>query len=199
MDLNKCGIHCLSWSAVIVGAFVAIGLGFLFNLFSLSAGLTAYLHVAEGKTVIAGGFILMVVGVMISMFIAGWSTGFLGAENCSNRCFGILYGFVTWCVALAISIFLTANVGQFIAIQRGSLIQNDVILKIAGGPVAKDTNESAATGRGQNVQHELAGLTEQESKTAEKTLFLTFLLFLVGAVMSSFGGYIGIKYRKNEK
>ncbi|HVY53836.1 MAG TPA: hypothetical protein VHA13_04890, partial [Gammaproteobacteria bacterium] len=48
----------LSWTAVIAGALVGIGLSFLLNIFSISIGLTLIKTSAEGAVSLAlGGFI----------------------------------------------------------------------------------------------------------------------------------------------
>jgi len=195
-----CHIYCLSWAAILAGALVAIGLSFLFNLFGLSMGITAYTYSAEGsKTLIASGYIGMVVGVMISMFLAGWVSGYLGHAKCSSRKVGILYGFLAWCLALIISIFMTASMGRFIAVNQNLLNDNTFVSKLGHSiaqwtPPAADAENMRAP---KAPEHNLPNLTGQETKVAVKSLFLTFLIFLAGAIMSAYGGYRGIKAKKD--
>ncbi len=51
------GLGCkrISWSAILIGAIVAVGLGFLLNMFCLAIGLSAFTLDDQGKTVVAVG------------------------------------------------------------------------------------------------------------------------------------------------
>jgi len=193
-----CSIECLSWTSVFAGALVAIGLSFLFNLFGLAIGLSAYSMAPEGhKILVAGGYFGIVATVMLSMFIGGWVAGYLGKERCSNKKFGILYGFITWCIALMLSIFITANVGQFISIQQSSLARNELMLKLnTHHPVSGSTLQTGMDTSDTEHSHGTHTLSKHESQIIGGSLLLTFLLFLAGAIMSAYGGYRGIRSKK---
>ena len=90
----------ISWTALLVAAFVAVGLSFLLNLFSIAIGLGAITITSTGETKLAaGGVISLTLGSIIVMFTSGWVAGYLGQTNCPKRNQGILYGFASWCVA----------------------------------------------------------------------------------------------------
>ena len=192
---KMCSIECLSWTSVFAGALVAIGLSFLFNLFGLALGLSAYSVAPEvHKMLVAGGYLGMVASVMITMFIAGWVSGYLGKERCSNKKFGILYGFITWCLTLILSIGITANLGQFITVQQSALVHNELLVKLGSNinnpACAIQANIGSSDDEG--AKH----LSKRESMLISGSLLLTFLLFMSGAIMSAYGGYRGIRSKK---
>jgi hypothetical protein len=197
---KACGIDCLSWTSVFAGTLVAIGLSFLFNLFGLAVGLSAYSTAPEGHTMlVAGGYLGMVASVMISMFIGGWVSGYLGKEQCSNKKFGILYGFITWCITLILSIFITAHVGQFITIQQSALAHNELMVKLSTNvshSMSTSTKTENMSTLDMNNAHHMNALSKKETHAIGGSLLLTFLLFLAGAIMSAYGGYRGIRSKK---
>lgn len=201
---------CLSWSAIIAGAFVAIGLGFLLNLFGIAIGLTAYTTTPEGVTTLAvGGYIGMAIGVLVVMFVAGWVSGFLGyCAGCVHCNIGALYGFVTWSLALILTILLTSSVGQFTAIQYEALTNpNSSAMRMSSMPsmnvnsnaqsvasnaqMASSSNAMASNNKG-NSSNTAQTNDEKAAKTLGKSLLLVFLLFFVGAIICCYGGYVGM-------
>src|SRR5690349_14288427 len=100
-----CGIKCISWSAVFVGAFAAIGLSFLLSLFSTAIGLSIYTVNPEGVTKLAvGGMLGFAIGIIATMFFSGWLAGYFGRSHCDKKCCGAIYGFISWCVALVLMV-----------------------------------------------------------------------------------------------
>lgn len=191
-----CGFKCLSWTAVIVGTLVGLGLSFLLSLFGMAIGLAAYTTSPEGiTTLVVSGFIGMAIGIMIVMFVAGWVSGFLGRPYCINCNLGVLYGFTTWSLAIVLSVILSSNMGQFMAMQYSAFTNpNSIALKISSQHNAE--SEPAVTTR--SVSSRGAERTqvvvndEKAAKALGKTLLLVFLLFFVGALTSSYGGYVGM-------
>jgi len=54
----------ISWTAIFVGAIVAVGLSFLLNLFGIAIGLSAFTLSTDGASVLAvGGLVGMIIGV----------------------------------------------------------------------------------------------------------------------------------------
>src|SRR5271165_2883987 len=81
-----CGIKCLSWSAILFSALIGFCLTFLFNMFAISIGLSAFTSSAYGNTtLVVSGFVGLVIAAFISMFIAGWISGYLGRSHCLKR------------------------------------------------------------------------------------------------------------------
>ena len=189
---KECCIDCVSWTSIIAGALVAVGIGFIFDLFGLAIGLKAYTNSPEGhKVLMASGFFGIVVCVMVTMFIGGWVSGFLGRGTCTNKRFGILYGFLTWCVALLISVFITTSAGEFVNLQRNSLAYSEIISKFD----VRITNALKNTIQSTDQEHNKT-VAKSETDFVAKTLFLTFILFLAGAIMGAYGGYRGLRGKK---
>lgn len=200
---HLCCIKCISWSAIVAGALVGIGLNFLLELFGVSIGLTALSTSKEGLVAIAvGGFIGMLIIVVVSMFIAGWVAGYLSRSCNSHRCLGVLYGFTTWCLALVLMVLFASHTNNYVTAHYVSLSNGDI-------NVSRMTENSTTT----NAQGSIAGkvqamVAQKDKETTQNTqdeekfakvlgmsIFLTFVLFFVGALASCFGGYCGLKRR----
>ncbi len=189
---GKCCFHCgISWKAIFSGAVVAVGLTFLLDLFGMGIGLSAYSVTTtqgEAKAFAYGGYIAIVLAGMIAMFIAGWVAGFIGRPNCINGCHGLLYGFITWCLALIISFLLLGYGTQYTESKYNTLThakkaemninanQNTSLISIATAHKADTTVK-----------------TEKEAKEEAKGFFLLFLLFIASALSAAFGGYTAVK------
>jgi len=189
-----CNIGCLSWTSVFAGALVALGLSFLFNLFGLAIGLSAYTTSAEGLLMLtAGGYIGIAISVMITMFLAGWVSAYLGRANCTCKKMGILYGFLAWSLALVLSICLASSVGRYITLQRDALMHHEMVSMPQSSSMGM--KQQATSNNGQSVAGSEAkmSLSVKETQNLGKALFLTFLLFLAGAIMAAYGGYTAMK------
>lgn len=186
-------IYCLkrvSWSAVLIGAFVGIGLSFLLNLFDMAIGLSIVTTTKDGVITLAvGGFIGLVIGAVISMYVAGFTAGYLGQSHCVKRNLGVLYGFTTWCLALVLTVLLASHMvnyvssySNFITSPTTVVVSNDSATDVT---TIKRGNSSQATLNSQEVTNSLGMST-----------FLIFVLFFLGAVASCFGGHYGMVCRQ---
>jgi hypothetical protein len=198
VDDHCCSVNCLSWGAIFSGALVAVGLSFLLNLFGVAIGLSIYSASKSGiQTLAIGEFFGMTIGIMVVMFFSGWISGYLGRAHCIKRHFGTLYGLTTWCLALMFSAVLVTHFGDFVNKQHHAIINaNETILKMTPNTTAfksavettTHTNTKTDTIQVSNHQE-----NEQAANTFGKSLLLTFLLFFVGALMCTYGGYVGMK------
>jgi len=193
-----CNINCLSWKAIYAGTLIAVGLSFLLNLFSVAIGLSAYTTSKTGiETLAIGEFFGMAIGIMVVMFFAGWVSGYLGKAHCINRHFGTLYGLTTWCLALAVSAVLVTYFGDYVNKQHNAFINpNETVLKMASNAAASK-NSVEVTARS-DTKTDAAQMSSRQDKekaanTMGKSMLLTFLLFFVGALTCSYGGYVGMK------
>lgn len=196
VDRNHvCAFKCISWSAIIIGTLFAIGFEFLINLFGFGIGLAAYSSNAGTTTLEMGGFIAAVLSVMIPLFFAGFISGYIGRLSCVNERLGLIYGFTTWCLALVVSILLVSSAAKFVTVQYETFTNPTSI-------VTSLTNTSSSSENTVSKAHENAGMqknttmTQEESKSAAKSLLMLFLLFFVGALSSSYGGYVGMRSRE---
>jgi hypothetical protein len=196
-----CCVKCISWSAIITGALVAIGLGFLMNLFGIAIGLSAFKTTPEGvKTLAIGGYFGLLIGTIIIMFVAGWVSGYLGRANCLNRDMGALYGFTTWSLALIMTVLLASQLSNFTTTNvldySSSYTQYNV--KGTNHPEAPlVTQERHAE---TNAPSNKVVVNEQKAvNLIGLSLLLTFVLFFAGALAACFGGYFGLCRCKSEK
>lgn len=188
---NHVGYKCVSWTAIIVGAIVGIGLSFLLNLFSVAIGLSVFSISTEGLVTLAvGGFIGLLIGGIISMFLSGFTAGYIARPYCSTRNLGLLYGFATWSLALILTVLLTSHVGQYIS-SYSNFISNPATIIIT-------TNESAPAVKASNSVQTIAVNAEKATNTFGIGAFIVFCLFFIGAISSCFGAACGISCRERE-
>ncbi len=169
---------CLSWKPIIAGALMAIGLTFLLNLFMVAIGTTAFSTDSEGVEKLAfGGLIASGLGVIACMFASGWVTGYLGKHYCSKRHLGALYGFLAWCVALIVTIFLIADAQQYITFYGH-------FLSGTGSTFQASTSNGTAS---------VAATLPPRSLVI--STFIIFVLFFLSAFSCSLGGHCGMRHK----
>lgn len=206
--VEKCPTHelhyrvqCMSWSAIFIGALISIGIAFLLNLFGISIGLAAFTTTKEGLIALAiGGFIAMAIGTIVCMFFSGWIAGYLGRTRVFNCHIGLLYGLATWCLSLVLTIVLAAHTTQFISTHYYMLTHSDHNIVAAANyndPIV-DRNQAInqAVLQNQGIHNDnttTAVDAEKVAHAASVSLFLTFLLFFLGAAASCAGGYYGYR------
>lgn len=175
--------RCICWSAIIVGSFVAVGLSFLLNVFGMSIGLSAFTNTDNVLSLAVGGFIGLLIGGIASFFFAGWLSGYLARGYCTNQKIGLVYGLATWCLSLILSIILATYASQFVAMTYQALFNPGVA--VMNAMAAKSV--------------EITGIASSKLDISTKmgvSLFLTFVLFFIGAISCCFGGYCGLKTKE---
>lgn len=178
MHAESC--ECLAWKPIFAGALVAIGLTFLLNLFSISIGLTAFSTDSLGVEKLAfGGLLGTAIGIIASMFAAGWLAGYLGRKYCNKRHMGALYGFLTWSVALVAAFFLVSHAQQYVSFYSHF---------ISG---TGDTFQAAASSSAGHIAVKVS--SSQTSLIISS--YIVFCLFFLSAFSSSLGGHCGMRHR----
>lgn len=177
----------VSWSAVLAGALVGIGISFLLNLFCVAIGLSVFKTSPDGATTLAiGGFIALLISIFIAMFVAGMTAGHLGRSYHYKRKSGILYGFLTWTVALIITAFAAAHTSQYVAAYTDYIYHNPTVVTVVNNDTSpavsatSDTTPAQVTVNAQKAANDVGYLA-----------FVVFVLFFVGAFASCLGGHCG--------
>lgn len=171
----------ISWSAIFAGAFVGIGLSFLFNLFSLAIGLSVFSITNKGLiSITLGGLIGLVIGVIVAMYLAGFSTGFLGRHCSTKHNLGILSGFITWCLIVIFTMFLTSYLGRYLSVYANFISNPSTIIV--------SSNAAVPTVKVMNL-YGLKGLGMES--------FVVFILFFISAVSCCTGCYHGMECCKD--
>lgn len=188
---HHCHVKCMSWTALIVGALVGIGLSFLLNLFSVAIGLSAFTLSQDGLVTLAiGGFIGLLIGGIVSMFVAGFTAGYLGRPYCAKRNLGVVYGFGTWCLMLILSVFLTAPLGRFVSNYTAAVANNQKVTEII---VTKmPNNEAGVQASTHNGATQVAVDPEKAANSMGMAAFIIFVIFFIGALACCFGGHAGM-------
>ncbi len=180
-------LKCISWSAIIVGALIGIGLSFLLSLFSIAIGLSIVTTSKEGLVSLAiGGFLGLAISSIVSMFVAGTAAGYLGRSYCVKRNLGVLYGFTTWCLALILTTLLTSNMGHYVSSYSAFITNPTAVI------ASEDRNMPAMS---QSIQDNTSVVTVNTQKATNAlgyTSFLMFVLFFLGALACCFGGHFGM-------
>ncbi len=133
---------------------------------------------------VIGGFIAMLIGSIVIMFTSGWVAGYLAYRPAIHECLGSLYGFVTWCLALIIAIILAAHALEFFTSHYHAMYMSGSDLMVTAHNATTATTPAGDT------------VVANTTKIPGNAIFLTFLLFLVGAISSTLGGHFGIKSRR---
>lgn len=185
--------HCISWGAILTGAFVGIGLSFLLNLFSVAIGLSVFSTSQEGLMSLAiGGFIGLLIGVIASTFVAGFVSGYLGRVCCGRHNLGVIYGFTAWCIMLILAILLATHMGKYVADYTQSVSHSTNI------NVTTDENAPMVSGSTNTHNTNMTVNAEKTANTMGMGAFIIFVLFFVGALSSCFGGHFGMWCRDDK-
>lgn len=209
---HQCSEKCLSWSAIIAGAFVGLGIGFLLYVFGAAIGLSSFKATPTGEETLAiGGFLGSVVGAIVSMFVGGWVSGYLASKyygyrdynhtyaevhemkSCGNK--GALYGFITWVLALIVTILLADEVTSYVSMRYHSASDpTAAIVSTTANPHAPLVSDHRMNSDVNAPIHRTVN-EEKAANVAGKTLFAMFIVFFLGAFASCVGGFVGIKSR----
>lgn len=181
--------RCISWTAIIVGAFAAIGIGFLFVLLDIGIGLTAFSTKAGVTSVALGSLLWLVICSIVTMFIAGWISGRLAKtgtykERDYRQCGGgVLHGFTTWCLALILVAIIGARAGELISVtlplSAYNMQQNVRVISNEVSPAV------TATPRNITVN------AEKAANAVGVGMLGSFFIFFFGAIAGCVGGCVG--------
>lgn len=177
-----------SWTGVLAGTLVAIGLGILFHL--LTFGVILATFKTDPHTIhllMMGGLVFLTIFTIVSMFIAGWVSGRIAANKRAypykgHR--GMLHGFATWSLAVIVGLLLMPNLYKLPpSLYLGP---NTIALRAVTHPQTNVSSQIIINSPDQlnieNVSHNLG-----------KTTLAIFAMSLLGAIASCIGGACGIK------
>lgn len=193
----------ISWSAIFTGALVAIGLGFLLNLFAVATGLSAFTLSDTGASVLAiGGFLGLLIGIIASMLASGYAAGYLGHLYRPGTNLGIVYGFSTWTLALLLSALVALPLGHYMTNYHDTLTKTTSLSvttdKTADSLVKTVSVEKKATATPVKPNEENAAVKAPVS-TVVWSAFAIFSLFFIGALASCLGACWGMNCCHNRK
>lgn len=179
----------ISWSAIISGAVVGVGLCFLFHLLTSGIGLSAMTKTVGGTQVLVASVLLwLYLGNYFIFFLSGWVTGKLARPYCSHPCTGLLYGFMAWSLTLIFSMVLFAHVSdkstiEIIPSMHSTTMEERMVM------ANPDTSNKKATVIDNDTQ-------EAIQKVGIANLAI-FLVFLSGALGGAIGSYYALRYGKD--
>lgn len=194
-----CHIHLnkrISWTAILVGAFTALGLGFLLNLLGIAIGLSVFKVMSNGAIILAiGGMLAILSGIVISMIIAGYAAGYLGRLYCPERNLGIIYGFTTWVSALIIGAGLIGLFSQYVATYTNTVARTVVAVPINQVTTpAGTTSISSSIKKGDKAEVEIS-VTQENLATGA---FILFAMFFGGALFTCIGASWGMRCKRDD-
>lgn len=185
----------ISWSAILTGALVGVGLSFLLNLFGVAIGLSAFSMSDQGAASLAiGGLLGLILSTIIAMYFAGFASGYVGRFYVPKRNMGTLYGFTTWSVAVILTALLTTHVGSYVDTYSTSVTHNSVMVT----PTKAMTVKSSHAADQEEKQQIIAVTPREASSGIAIGAFIVFALFFVGALSCIFGAHHGMSCRCKE-
>ncbi|AUH73628.1 Uncharacterised protein [Legionella sainthelensi] len=201
LEHEHCHIHpnkCISWTAIFIGALIALGLGLLFGLLGAVIGLNSLKTVNSGSIVFSlGGMLGVIVCVIVATAISGYITGYLGRLHCSkHHHLGIVYGFITWVSSLILGAILLGILSQNLVAYSNiarTVVAIPVPITQITTPVGS-TKISSSTENGEKVTVVEVNVTPADLASGA---FLAFLLFFLGAMFSCLGAHWGMRCNRN--
>lgn len=179
------------WTAIFAGAIVGVGLGFLLNLFGMAIGLSAYSSSANGANALAiGGVVGLIIGAVASMGAAGFVAGYLGRFHHCYCHGGIIYGFVTWGLALMLGAILVIPMTHYVSFYEDSINPSVNTTEVVATPSA---NTPVST-----VQNTAPAVTPTAAKHMAWAGWILFALFFIGALSSCIGACYGMRCKREE-
>jgi uncharacterized membrane-anchored protein YitT (DUF2179 family) len=186
----KTTVSHLHWTAIFAGAFVGVGLGFLLNMFGIAIGLSAYSMGPNGAAAIAiGGILGLLIGVIVSMGAAGFVSGYLSRFYHCHCHTGIIYGFITWSMALILSALLLMPLTHYASVSEKNLAPVLNKTEVYSGDADNSENKQKLTPpkpEDVNVKHLAA------------SSWILFILFFIGALSSCIGSCCGMGCKKED-
>ena len=180
----------ICWSSIIAGALVGVGLGFLLNLFSMAIGLSAYSSSAHGAHVLAiGGVIGLFIGAIATMGTAGLVAGYLGRFHHCYCHGGVIYGFLTWSLALMLSAVLIMPIARYMSFYEDNIGPSATAEMASAANLAQSDNTAPA------ATSPAAAATAVPPQNLAWSSWIIFALFFVGAFSSCIGACCGMRCR----
>jgi len=180
-----------------MGALVGMGLSVLLGLFGTAIGLSAFNVSQDGAIVLAvGGLIGILIGVICSMFIGGYTAGYLGRLHAPLRNLGILYGFGTWTVALIISAVCAGQISSYLTTYSNK-ISNSVFVAPENKARATEQVVVEATPT-ERAEDERTIKITATTKSLTWGAFCVFALFFAGAFSSCLGACWGMNCKRTD-
>lgn len=190
-ECYKTSVTRICWSAILAGAIVGVGLGFILNLFGMAIGLSAYSSSPNGAEIIAiGGVIGLLIGTIATMGTAGFVAGYVSRFQSCYCHGGVLYGFITWSIALILSILLLGPLTNYISSYEKNLSPSFAPVEVSNTVVGNNViaGEKNNNSPGVSIQ----------AKHLAWSGWVLFILFFIGAFSSCIGACCGMKCKKEE-
>lgn len=188
----------LSGIAIIIGALIGFGLGFLLDLLGLALELKLFSTTNTGATVIAfGGMMIILIGLIATMFIAGYITGYLAREKETQRKFGLIYGLTTWSLILLLNVLLAMPLNRYIA--NFTNLSPPETLASNSQDLNLETEPSEISNANTSIINPSSNPSSNTSpKVIAEGAFIIFVLFLLSAFSSCMGSFWALS-AKGEK
>ncbi|WP_454784244.1 hypothetical protein [Legionella sp. WA2024007413] len=189
----------ISWTAVFVGALTALGLSFLLNLLGVAIGLSAFKTMSNGSVIVViGGLLGIIIGVIISTLISGYAAGYLGRLYCPEHNLGIIYGFITWVMALILGAALIGLLSQYVVTYTNSISRTVVAVPITVNQISTPVGTTKISSSTKNGQKEAIVEVNVTPTNLASGAYIAFALFLLGALFSCVGASWGMRCKRDD-
>lgn len=185
----------ISWSAIVTGALIGVGLSFLMNLLGVAVGLSAFSMGEHGVVSLAiGGLLGLIVSTIIAMFFAGFSAGYIGRLYVPKHNMGIIYGFTTWSVSLILAAILTTYIGNYVNSYSSNISRSTIVFE-QDQPTAQKPVQPQEMPSAEEQQKMMAVAAHEATTGIAAEASIVFILFFVGALSSCIGAHFGMRRR----
>lgn len=196
-------VRCFSFKGIIVGAIVAFGLIFLFNLLTVGGGLSAYTKTQGGlEALVFIAYLWVVVGSFLMLFIAGLATSWVAhhQSDTADHRNSILYGFSTWVLYILISLVFLSHATEttIVTFPKSFLSVSQEAENTAADSDTQETYSATATGQ-ENAGDSQQLTNPQARKEAHKIGLATlasFFIFFVEALGCCFGAWCAMELNR---
>ena len=209
IDDGRPAMRAVAWGPIWAGVVVAIAVQAILAVLGMAIGLSVVRGVdgvSEGLGVGAG--IWWVLTGIISLFLGGWTAGWLAAPLDSS--IGGLHGFLTWCTVAVLSVALMATVGgAFLGGGLGMMTsgttsgvrQNDLPRAIDTPAARNEINDAVAPDRSLAPDRAAPShiTVERATRQSAGVSWWSFIGLVLGAGAATIGGSIGRPISDEEK
>jgi uncharacterized membrane protein (GlpM family) len=183
----------ISWGSVVAGVMTFLAVTILLSLVTAGIGL------GDNQAGIAAG-IWSVIALAIALIAGGYVAGALALRS------GLLHGFLTWATSLVVALALTVGLGATVLGAAGGIV-GGVVSSASQAASGTDLNAAADGAEGavsdedvQNAQDQADEALDGAQQTAEEAAdaaqtasWFGFAGLLIGAIIASFGGVLGVR------
>ncbi|MBA2651593.1 MAG: hypothetical protein H0U73_04915, partial [Tatlockia sp.] len=141
-----------------------------------------------------GGLLGLLIGTIASMAVAGFASGYLGRCYRSQCHGGVIYGFLTWSIALLLAALFAMPLTHYLSGYNKTLSPSVVV----SDSMSQNIDVTNTTGKSNNQNATNQPVVKVAPETLTGSAWLIFFLFFIGALSSCIGACYGMSCKRDE-